>query len=267
MRLFPHTEVYFGATEVIHNLNVGVEAYGFAVLRTAGDLEFRMPESCCMSTESKVQTERNLGWKGWQAYTMAAICLVAGLFVGYFARGSAPAAKAVTPAPVPTAVAEVPAQQMPSLEDMKRMADNQVKPLLAKLQSDPKNADLLNQVGNVYRLTHQFKTAAEYYERSLDADPKNVGARTDLASCLYYQGDVDGAIAQLEKSLSYDSGHAGTLYNLGMIRWKGKNDAAGAVASWQKLLKLNPNYDNKDAVEKLISQAKAGGLKSVSEKP
>jgi cytochrome c-type biogenesis protein CcmH/NrfG len=223
-----------------------------------------------MTAESKVETERNLSWEGWQAYTMAAICLIVGLFVGYFARGSAPLAKApqpTTPAPAVAAAAAPASHQMPSLEDMKRMADNQVKPLLAKLQSDPKNADLLNQVGNVYRLTHQFKTAPEYYQRSLDADPKNVGVRTDLASCLYYQGDIDGAIAQLEKSLSYDSKHAGTLYNLGMMRWKGKNDPAGAVGSWQKLLKLNPDYDNKDGVEKLIAQAKAGGLKSVSQTP
>jgi cytochrome c-type biogenesis protein CcmH/NrfG len=67
---------------------------------------------------------------------------------------------------------------------------------------------------------------------------------------------VDGAIGQLEKSLTYDPKHAGTLLNLGLIRWKGKNDAAGAIASWQKLLKLYPNYEHKDTVEKLIAEAK-----------
>src|SRR3954453_18689988 len=220
-----------------------------------------------MTVESDVQTERNLTWEGWQAYTMAAVCLAIGLFVGYFGRGSAPSATVSQPAPAPSATVAPATQQMPSLEDMKRMADSQAKPLLAKLQSDPKNPDLLNQVGNLYRLTHQFKISAEYYQKSLDADPKNVGARTDLASCLYYQEDIDGSIEQLEKSLSYDSKHAGTLYNLGMIRWKGMNDPAGAVASWQKLLKLNPNYENKDAVEKLIAQVKGGGLKSVAQNP
>src|SRR3984885_2780088 len=113
-----------------------------------------------------------------------------------------------------------------------------------------------SQVANVYRMTHQFKTAASYYQQSLDANPKNVGVRTDLASCLYYQGDVDGAIAQLEKSLTYDPKHAGTLFNLGIIRWKGKGDASGAVAAWQQLLKLNPSYENKPALEKLIADAK-----------
>jgi len=180
-----------------------------------------------------------------------------GVLVGYFVRGSAPVA--ATQTPVAQSAAGTPAaaqQKTPTLDDMKRMADKQAEPLLAKLKADPNNADLLNQVGNIYRMTHQFQTAATYYQKSLDLNPKNVGPRTDLASCLYYQGDVDGAIAQLEKSLTYDPKHAGTLLNLGLIRWKGKNDSAGAIASWQKLLKLYPNYEHKDTVEKLIAEAK-----------
>jgi len=185
---------------------------------------------------------------------MASICLLVGLLVGYLARGSAGVATTsqVQP-PAPVASAQ---QHMPSLEDMKHMADKQAEPLLTKVQSDPDNADLLNQIGNIYRASHQFQTAASYYNRSLQANPKNVGARTDLASCLYYQGDVEGAIAQLEKSLTYDPKHAGTLLNLGLIRWKGKNDAAGAISAWEMLLKYHPDYENKETVEELIADVK-----------
>jgi cytochrome c-type biogenesis protein CcmH/NrfG len=200
---------------------------------------------------------QNAKWHAWQVYVMAAVCLLVGVMVGYLVRGSAPAAVTQVPATQPAPETAGPAQkQMPTLDDMKHMADKQAEPLLTKLKADPNNADLLNQVGTIYRMTHQFQTAATYYQKSLDLNPKNVGPRTDLASCLYYQGDVDGAIAQLEKSLTYDPKHAGTLLNLGLIRWKGKNDSAGAIASWQKLLKFYPNYEHKDAVEKLIAEAK-----------
>jgi len=195
-------------------------------------------------------------WHAWQAYVMAAICLLIGLLVGYLGRGSAPVATSVPEIPQNVQAGAAP-RQMLSLDNMKRMADKQAEPLLAKLQSDPDNADLLNQIGNLYRMTHQFQTAASYYNRSLQANPKNVGARTDLASCMYYQGDVDGAIAQLEKSLMYDPRHAGTLFNLGLIRWKGKGDADGAVDAWKKLLKYNPEFKDKETVEKLIAEAKA----------
>lgn len=203
------------------------------------------------TTESQ---NANASWLPWQVYVMAVVCLLIGVLAGYVVRGSAPAASASQPQQAASAPATP--QKMPSLDDMKRMADKKAEPLLAKLQSDPNNADLLNQVGNLYRVTHQFQTAATYYQKALDVNPKNVGARTDMASCLYYQGDVDGAIAQLEKSLTYDPKHAGTLLNLGLIRWKGKGDATGAVAAWERLLKYYPAYQSKDTVQKLIAEAK-----------
>jgi len=220
-----------------------------------------------MTTETKEATTSSAIWPAWQVYVMAVVCLAVGVLVGYLARGSAPVA--TTPTNVAQASAAQPAaadsapQKMPSLEDMKRMADKQAEPLLAKLKTDPNNAELLNQIGNLYRMTHQFQDAATYYNKALEINPKNVGARTDLASCMFYQGDIDGAIAQLEKSLTYDPKHAGTLLNLGVVRWKGKGDATGAIASWNQLLKYYPNFDNKEVVEQLIAEAKAKPAKKL----
>lgn len=147
--------------------------------------------------------------------------------------------------------------QMPSLDQMKKMADKKAEPLLAKLKADPHNSSLLNQLGMLYKATHQFKEAGEYFQRAVDADPKNLPARTDLATCLYYQGNVDGAIQQLEQGLTYDPKDANSLFNLGMIRWQSKKDNAGAVAAWQQLLKANPKLpeDKKSTVEVLIARA------------
>ena len=224
---------------------------------------------CLMSGESKEVSTSSPTWQPWQVYVMAVICLGVGLLAGYLVRGSAATTSMAAPVPAqPNAPVSVPQpgsvpQQMPSLEDMKRMADMQVQPLLAKLKTDPNNSDLLNQVATIYRMTHQFDIAATYYQKALQANPKNVGARTDLASCLFYQGDVDGAIGQLEKSLTYDPKHAGTLLNLGIVRWKGKSDAAGAIAAWDALLKYYPDYQNKEMVEKLIAEAKSHPAKKL----
>ena len=76
-----------------------------------------------------------------------------------------------------------------------------------------------------------------------------------MASCMYYTGDVDGALAQLNKSLTYDPKHAGTLMNIGIIKWQGKNDVPGAVAAWQTLLKRNPNFPQKAVIEHMIAEA------------
>lgn len=201
------------------------------------------------------------GWTALQVYGMATICLLLGLALGYLFRGSqtlSPGASVASQTQPSTE--STPPQQMPSLDQMKHMADKQAEPLLAQLKADPKNADLLKQVAKVYEATHQFQEAAAYYGKALDLNPKDVPARTERASCLYYAGDVDGALAQLQQALQDDPKDANSLFNLGMIRWKGKNDGPGAIQAWDQLLKSNPKLesDKKAEVEKLIAEARHG---------
>jgi cytochrome c-type biogenesis protein CcmH/NrfG len=201
--------------------------------------------------------DRRAGWTTPQAYAMAAVCLAVGLGVGYLFRGSAPAPKNAQPvqAMQPAAAPSGDAHAMPTLEQMKTMADKKAEPLLTQLKTDPKNADLLIQVGRIYQATHQFKQAADYYDQSLQIAPKNTAVRTELSSCRYYDGDVDGAIRELETGLKNDPMDANSLFNLGMIRWKGKNDKTGAIAAWQQLLKTHPKLDRKPVVEQMIAEA------------
>ncbi len=193
-------------------------------------------------------------WRPTHAYIMAALCLVVGLAVGYLFRGSQSAHAAAIAADKPAIT--VPQHQMPSLDQMKKMAAAKADPLLQQLKADPKNSALLVKVGDIYTSTHQFQEAESYYRQALAADPKNVIASTELASCFYYRGDVDGAITQLKESLKVDPKHEGTLFNLGVMKWKGKADGAGAVTAWQQLLALNPETKNKPEIEKLIADAR-----------
>ena len=145
--------------------------------------------------------------------------------------------------------------QMPSLEQMKAMADRKVEPLLAKLKSDPRNKDLLIEIASFYKSAHLFKDAAAYLDRASQIDPKNIAIRTEMASCLYFDGNVDGALSALQESLHQNPKDANALFNLGMIRWKGKKDASGAIAAWKELLKTNPHLDKKPVVERMIAEA------------
>jgi cytochrome c-type biogenesis protein CcmH/NrfG len=198
---------------------------------------------------------------------MAAVCLVLGLALGYLFRGSRPQP---TPAGAPGNDAQSAAaagtmgsgaHPMPTLEQMKEMGDKQAAPLLEKLKTDPKDTASLLQVARIYESVHQFNVAADYYGKALEVDPKNVVTRTQMASCLYYAGDVDSAISQLQQSLKYSPTDANSLFNLGVIRWHGKQDAKGAVEAWQQLLKSNPNLeaDKKNKVQKLIAEASQPG--------
>jgi len=210
-----------------------------------------------MAPTSPTQLEPSTaGWQAKQVYVMAVICLTLGLGIGYLLRGSQSQAKSSAAQPMGAAAQPGTMPQMPSLDDMKRMANKKAEPLLEKLKTDPKNTELLTQVARIYETTHQFKEAADYFGKAVEADPKNIETRAEMASCLYYSGEVDGAIAQLERSLTYDAKNPNSLFNLGVMRWQGKKDAKGALSAWQQLLKTNPGLaaDKKSQVQKLMAQ-------------
>ncbi len=197
-------------------------------------------------------------WTSVQAYTLAVICLLVGIAGGWFIHGSqSPAASipeaANAAAPTMRAAA---APQAPSPAEMQKMADTQTAPLVEKLKADPNNAGLLENIGNVYYDAQVYSTAIDYYQRALKIEPTNAGVRTDMATAYWYTGNIDAALAEFHKSLSYEPNKPNTLFNLGIVEWQGKMDIDKAVATWQKLLDTNPNYEAKDKVLELMAQAK-----------
>ncbi|HET9131094.1 MAG TPA: hypothetical protein VFO86_09115, partial [Terriglobia bacterium] len=50
--------------------------------------------------------------------------------------------------------------------------------------------------------------------------------------------------------------HPEALFDYGFILLQGKNDVEGAIASWEKLVKTNPNFDQLDRVKQLIEAVK-----------
>jgi cytochrome c-type biogenesis protein CcmH/NrfG len=225
-----------------------------------------------MASETELPKAPATDWKVSQVYALAVVCLVIGLAVGYLFRGSrAPAqpspssAQAAVPHGMPAAMGNPGANPHagsppPTLDQMKQMADKKAAPLLAKLKDDPKNTGVLIQLGDIYLATHQFKEAADYFSQAAEIKPKDVPIRTSLASVLYYQGDVDGAIKQLTQATADNPKDANSLFNLGMVRWKGKNDSKGALSAWAQLLKTNPQLDpaKKAQVEKLMAEVREG---------
>ncbi len=142
------------------------------------------------------QTSTN--WTSTQAYVLAIICLAVGVAVGYFIRGSA-SPSATTPTAATTQAPAGMGQMDPNQvtpDQLKHMADKQVEPLVAQLKTNPNDAAVLAQIGNVYYDTQLYKDAIAYYEKSLNVDPKNPSVRTDMGTAYFYLGDADRAISE-----------------------------------------------------------------------
>ena len=210
-----------------------------------------MPDTKQIPTKRAMQQ-----WTSKKSLLLSVGCLVAGIAGGYLIRGlQSPAATASSNAasvPAPAA----PAAQPPTPAHLKEMADAQAAPLLEKLKADPQNPDLLTSVGNLYYDAQQYPTAIDYYGRVLKVKPFDANVRTDMGTAYWYTGNADSAIAAFNLALKDAPDNPNTLFNRGLVRFKGKADAAGAIADWQKLLAINPNYAAKDQVEQMMAEAK-----------
>jgi cytochrome c-type biogenesis protein CcmH/NrfG len=194
----------------------------------------------------------NGAWTSTQAYGFAVFCLILGVALGYLFRGSAsPAVKA--------SGAAVPAQESAPKEQTAQMQaalGQAAAPLLESVNKNPNDYDALVQLGNLYYDAQQYPSAIQYYERALVIHPENPDVRTDMGTAYWYGGNADKAVAAMETSLTYRPGHPQTLFNLGWIKWQGKKDPKGAIEAWEKLLKSNPEYPQRQQVEQYIAKAK-----------
>lgn len=205
--------------------------------------------------KQQLASEPKAAWTGTQAYILAVFCLVLGVALGYLFRGSASPAADTTAASAP-ADSNAPAQPQLSPEQQKAMLDQAVAPLIETLKTNPDDFDTLTKVANLYYDGHQYPEAIKYYQLAAKIQPKNADLLTDLGTSLWYTGDADGAIAEFQQALKYKPDHPGTLFNLGIVRWQGKSDPKGAVQAWEELLQKNPNYPQKQQLEEYIEKAK-----------
>lgn len=184
----------------------------------------------------------------WAVISIA--CLVLGLAVGYVVFGHRSAPPVVTPVVQQQAPASGGAPQAGLVDDRSVQA---LRDILAR---DPKNAQAATQLGNLYYDAGRYGEAVPPYQQAFALDPGNVNLSTDLGTALYYSGRPDEALAQYEKSLAIDPSHAQTLFNQGIVRLDGKQDAPRAIQSWEKLLAANPNYPERARVQQLLDQTR-----------
>ncbi len=194
--------------------------------------------------------------RGWQwtrerTALAAVVCLMVGIAGGWW-MGGLPAtrlaltqqAQAVS-APVPSATAVTPRDE----------AAAQAAPLLKRIESNPQDVEALIGLGNVYYDARQYQPAIDAYSRVLVLRSADASVRTDMATAYWYLGNTDRALAEFDKALASAPDNPNTLFNRGLVRWRGKQDSRGALADWRKLLAIDPSYEARDQVKKMIAEA------------
>jgi cytochrome c-type biogenesis protein CcmH/NrfG len=112
--------------------------------------------------------------------------------------------------------------------------------LEAEAAKNPGNAEGWIQLGNACFDADMPEKAIMAYEKGLAIAPDNANAWTDLGVMYRRIGQFDKAIAAFDKASRIDPKHEPSLFNKGIVLMHDKNDVAGAIQVWEKLLAINP---------------------------
>jgi cytochrome c-type biogenesis protein CcmH/NrfG len=165
----------------------------------------------------------------------------------------------------PVAVEAQPAAAQAAAAPQAAVLDEaRVQSLQTILNSDPKNAGALVQLGNTYFDAQQYQDAIKYYEQSLQIAPNNVDASTDLGVSYYYSNRPDDALRQFEVSLRLDPTHTKTLLNKGIVLAFGKQDLDGAAQVWNQVVQLAPSSLEAEAARRGLDGINASRSKGAA---
>ena len=201
-------------------------------------------------------------WTRERTALLGLVCLAVGTAAGWEMSGLKLSHPASTPSYALMSQETAAEEAQPAPARLQDMAAAQAAPLLEKLKADPASPEVLTSLGNVYYDAQQYPEAVDYYARALRVKPDDAAVRTDMGTAFWFMGNPDKALAEFQKALASVPDNPNTLFNLGMVKWKGKLDAEGATAAWERLLATDPGYEQKKQVEQLLAEVKTHAGKS-----
>jgi len=203
---------------------------------------------------SRNDSQRSNNWTSREAYLMAMVALFVGLIAGFLFHGTnGPQAVTAAQPAGQTAPAAEPAAALQTPEQLNLL----LQPMLDAARINPKDPGPLVQIANTYYDHRFYPEAIKYYAQALAIKPDEADVRTDMGTALFYSGQSEKAVAEIEKVLKANPKHANALFNLGIIKMEGLHDNKGAIAAWERLLATNPDYPQKQRVQELIAKARS----------
>jgi len=158
-------------------------------------------------------------------------------------------------------------QQQSAPQGQAKLTQEQIQAMLAlerEVAANPENVDAWTRLGHLYFDSDQYEKAIKAYNRSLSLAPENPDVWTDLGVMYRRNGQPDKAIASFDKAISVNPQHETARFNKGIVLLYDLNDPAGAIASWEGLLQINPaaTAPNGKPVQEIVAELKANVQKN-----
>lgn len=127
----------------------------------------------------------------------------------------------------------------------------------ARVQANPRDVAARLDLAHRYLDAGRVGEAIQEYTSALDLDPNNAEAHAHMGLLLYMTGRTDSALKAVERALSADPRYPEALFFKGVILLKGLNQPAPAREALQMYLELAPFGAEIEKARQYIKEAEA----------
>jgi tetratricopeptide (TPR) repeat protein len=140
------------------------------------------------------------------------------------------------------------------LYDENGLYDKALDQLLVAYKVEPNSLEVNNNLGNVYLHKELYKDAILHYRKAIEKKPNATLMRYNLAIAHIETEDFEAAKQALTDLIRIDATYWVAYDKLGHILYS-EGDKKGAKALFSLLLEKNPDYENREELEKIIEAA------------
>jgi cytochrome c-type biogenesis protein CcmH/NrfG len=123
---------------------------------------------------------------------------------------------------------------------------------------NPQNVQAWIELGNSYFDSDQYEKAIRAYARALELKPDNANVLTDMGVMYRRAGKPQEAINTFNRAIAVDPKHEVSRFNKGIVLLHDLKDTPAAIKAWEELLEVNPvaMTPSGQSVDQMITQMK-----------
>lgn len=136
--------------------------------------------------------------------------------------------------------------------------------LEAEVTANPENFQNWVRLGHLYYDTNQPEKAIGAYTKALELHSGDANLLTDLGVMYRRAKQPEKAIEQFDLAIKKDPNHVPARFNKGIVLMYDLGDPEGAMASWEEVLKIDPQAKTSsgESISDLLKQIKEGKKKT-----
>lgn len=109
-------------------------------------------------------------------------------------------------------------------------------------------------LGHLYFDFDVYPKAIDAYKKALDLKPDDADILTDLGTMFRYNGDPQKAVDSFDRAMTAVPGHQPAMFSKGVVLMYDLKNKQAALQIWEKLLEINPVFmaDDSLSLDQLI---------------